>query len=314
MTFEKLSLQAHEEFSLTGKLLETTQKWDQKTTLGILRSRTTNFIFTPLTALIDAVAHLVLGALSVGGLSQLGWMFNGAAYLLSSKKCFPITFTGGLINLALGVKHASAIPVLPFLAALSPEKAADLFKHRASIIDTQLHTEIQEAKKAEAKTNRAKQHVINNVKAAFVTIRKQNSEISQKNYKLINLKNEIQALNEKIVNFKKTDESKAEHSKINKVLIEKVAELEAKNSNLREQHALMSQQNVELLKEKNKLIGLNQKSQENLKLQNKNEALLPNGPKSQGWVTKVWSLLAENEETVADARFSIANPLSEDSF
>lgn len=324
MTIENNCLQAHEEFSLTGKLLEVTQKWDQKTNLGFLGTRLVNLTCTPFTALIDAVAHLALGALSICGLSQLGMIYNGVAYLLSSEKRSPITFTGGLINLAQGLKHASAILILPFLAAASPESAADHFKHRPSVAHAKLRLEIQKAKNAEAEANQAKQHVINNVKAAFSTVRKQNGEISQKKQQINKLKNKVKTLKGKIaVNSKNEKEATAKLNEVNRSLLEKIAALEAQNSILVGQNTLItnqnalleqkntdiSKQNEEMLDKNNQLAVSNQKLQaENVKLKAKTETLTPSdltpsiitptASTPQGLRSWFWNYFSDKQTTI----------------
>lgn len=116
-------LQYYEGFSLTEKLIHTTYSWHKDSFYGSLGARIVNLTCTPFTEFIDGVAQLTLAALSLCGLSQLGWTYNFGAKVVKSPDRFPITFSGGIINVKNATTHFINIFITPILGAISPKKS-----------------------------------------------------------------------------------------------------------------------------------------------------------------------------------------------
>lgn len=108
-------------FSLTGKLVQKTDKWDYDAknfglTRGRLSSRAVNLLTAP-TALVDTVVHLAAGILTTfTGAGILGSLTN----LIAGRHISPITFTSGLKHIAQAFKHALCIPAAPICGLISP--------------------------------------------------------------------------------------------------------------------------------------------------------------------------------------------------
>ncbi len=122
------SLRAHEDFSLTGNLLEVTSEWQKKSNLGSFGARIVNLTCTPFTALIDAAAHLALGTFTVCGGSLIGGsIWNFGIHLAGRNRWSVLRFEGGLINLINALQHTIGIVVIPIIGFISPEIAAKKF-------------------------------------------------------------------------------------------------------------------------------------------------------------------------------------------
>lgn len=240
-------LQTHEDFSLTGMLLSTTNKWHQESDLGSFGARTVNLLCTLFTAVIDAVAHLALGALSVGGLSELGWLYNAGAWLFCSKKSSPITFTGGISNFCNGLKHTVAIVAAPVLGLVNPTRAAEQFVHKGSQKAAEKRAEVQRANKECSKVNRAKGHVINNVKAAHHDLERLDKALISKDEVIENQVKENKMLKGKANALAKSGKLAIEGNlKATDALLAKIAALEAQNNHLILQNTQLTQQNATL--------------------------------------------------------------------
>lgn len=231
------NLNVHEDFSLTGLLLQTTSQWHLCSDLGSFGARSINLVCTPFTALIDTVAHLTLGVLTVCGLSQLAWGYNFAAGMYGSHSPFKITISGGVVNLCNGLKHLVAIVAAPLIGAADPSKAAELFCPHNNLVKQQLKKEILSMNQKLEREERAKNHVIQNAK----NLKKEINAAKQKQKEQQDL---IEALKQNLTNAQRKTALLAKNSKIaiqgheiqTKTLLDKIASLEAENIRLTQEN------------------------------------------------------------------------------
>lgn len=226
-------LKTHEDFSLTGMLLKKTSKWHQESDIGSLGARIVNLVATPLTASIDTVAHLALSMLTIGGLSELGVLYNGCAWLFSSQSTWPFTFTGGLINLYQALNHSIAIVAAPILGFASPLRAEELFAHLASQAADEQRKKIIKSEDHAQREKRAKEHVVNNLRKLRCSLAR-----------------EINVLKGKCKHLASGSKLGIEANiKTARTFRAKIVELETENSDLQQKNKQLAEQNSALKKQ-----------------------------------------------------------------
>lgn len=179
------SLQSHEDFSLTGMLFKETSKWHKKGNVHSLGARTINFLCAPFTTLIDAISHLSIGLLSIACLAEIGWAYNLGAHLFSSQRTFPITFTGGIVNLYHGLRHTIGILSAPILGFSNPLLAKKLFMHNASQRFAKKKRKMEKFKDQILYQKRAKEHLVRNLKEINLTQKRKITSLQGKYQALV---------------------------------------------------------------------------------------------------------------------------------
>lgn len=146
--------QPHEDFSLTGVLTHLTYQWHETASgINALAPRIVNLVCSPLTELIDAIAHLAIGALSIALLAPLCRLRNAFS---TARPPVEISFSGGLINIVTGLGHACGIIFTPLLGLINPSAPLKLF-HGNQLIrkgSQKIHELISE-KEVMAETNQS---------------------------------------------------------------------------------------------------------------------------------------------------------------
>lgn len=227
---ENSSIRSHEDFSITGQLLEITQQWHRRSNLGSLAARAVNLTCTPLTAVIDTVAHLVLGTFTICGGSLVGGTLWNAGVSLAGYQCWSVLRTkGGAINLANALFHIVAMVAAPIIGAIDPELAAKRFKGNQSAVIEALEVQVKENHFIERQKNKA---IINKIKLSeelnqivdlSKTIKNNNKEIAIKDLRLGEQNQKIVALNGQL------EELMAEITTLNQQLAAKDVEINRLN-------------------------------------------------------------------------------------
>ncbi len=231
------SIRPHEDFSLTGNLLEVTNQWHKNSYLGSLGARVVNATCTPFTALIDTVAHLALGTFTVcGGSFIAGSIWNLGILLAGRNRWSVLRFEGGLINLANALHHAIGMVAIPIIGFFSPEIAAKKFKGCQNAKIEDLREQSKKIAKQTTKIEKLKKNLdsvkqtLGNKKQKITKLEKNHTRNTQS---ILTLKNDIIALKNDVVSRDDQLVTGDEKNAAQGIIISKLmAELQLKNQQL----------------------------------------------------------------------------------